>query len=131
MSLHEVHIFLGKGCVREIKVEEITQEAPIAEYFQTIGMGQTIEDHFLYLLTISFDSTTLRKCDFNLKAAEGYPELLRANTLFEGSKNLTVRCLPNTSHHVLNHLKQSRTELHYNIPDYGTFYPGHPREHFI
>jgi hypothetical protein len=131
VSLHEAHVFLGRGCVREIKVEEITQEAPIAEYCRTIGMRQTIEDHLLYLLTISFDPATLRKYVFNLEAAEGYPELLRANTLFERSKFLTVRFLLNTIHYVLDHLKQFRTELQQNVPDYGAFFAGHPREHFL
>lgn len=130
-SLHEAHVFLGKECVREVKVEEITQEAPIAEYCRTIGMRWRIENHLLYLLTISFDPTTLKKYGFNSETAEEYPELLRVNTLFEGSKLLTVRCLLMTDPDVLNHLEQFQTELRYNVPDYGAFYAGHPTQHFL
>jgi hypothetical protein len=130
-SLHEAHIFLGRGCVREIDVKEITQESSIAKYCRIIAMSKIIEDHLLYLLTISFDSTTLRKYGFHSEVADVYSELLCANIMFEESKPLTVRFLLNASHHVLSHLTQFRTELQYNVPDYGAFYAGHPREHFF
>ena len=131
-DLHEAHVCLGLGCIQDIAIEMVSPDTVLPNLQKEKLLAHVLSQSLVYQLTITYNAAGLRQYGFAAPLGQRFPhpDLTRVHTRINTSPHAPLRLLINTNDNVRTIVADFLAALP-TAPDYPTFYPSHPRRHFL
>ena len=132
-DLHQAHVYLGRGCVLDIKIERVTRTSVVPDFPREKLLMDGLDQGLVYELRVTYDPNRLRQHGFttSIIGERIYSDLVRVRSLLYSDENPVFRMLINTNDHVIDVIDDFRQHLDSITPNYARFYPKHPDQHFL